>query len=103
MLTVVSAKCSIFFPSRRLLTIAFALSVATAADAQLPPQPPPVNLPMDQANEQERAACRPDVKQFCQTQLEANPNDVLGILGCLQTNRANVSPASQKVLNSHGQ
>jgi hypothetical protein len=87
----------------RLLTTAFALVVATTGDAQLPPQPPPVNFPLGQADEQERAACRPDVKQFCQSQLEANPNDVLGILGCLQAHRTNVSAACQQVLNSHGQ
>jgi hypothetical protein len=32
-----------------------------------------------------------------------NPNDVLGILGCLQANRPKISRACQQVLASHGQ
>jgi hypothetical protein len=51
----------------------------------------------------ERAACHPDVLKFCQTQLEVNPNDVGGILNCLQTNRIKISAACQNVLTSHGQ
>jgi hypothetical protein len=87
-----------------ILTIAFALAAATAAQAQkMPPQPPPVDSPMDQGNPQERSACHPDVTRYCQTQLEANPNDVLGILGCLQANRPKISRACQEVLASHGQ
>jgi hypothetical protein len=43
------------------------------------------------------------VAKFCQTQLEVNPQDVLGILGCLQTNRQKISHACQQVLASHGQ
>ena len=50
-----------------------------------------------------RAACHPDVTKFCQTQLEVNPQDVLGILGCLQANRSKISNACQQVLASHGQ
>ena len=49
------------------------------------------------------AACHPDVVKFCQTQLEVNPNDVGGILNCLQTNRTKISTACQSVLTSHGQ
>ena len=87
-----------------IVSTALALSLTAAAQAQqLPPQPPPVNGPMGQGNPQERAACHPDVTKFCQTQLEVNPQDVLGILGCLQANRPKISPACQQVLASHGQ
>jgi hypothetical protein len=75
-----------------------------AADAQhLPPQPPPVASLMERGNDQERAACHPDVSRFCQTQLQINPNDMLGILGCLQANRPKISRACQQVLANHGQ
>lgn len=83
-----------------VLTIAFALAAAAAAQAQMPPQPPPV---ASQATTKERDACHPDVTKFCQVQLQVNPNDVLGILGCLQANRPKISSACQQVLASHGQ
>jgi hypothetical protein len=79
------------------------LAASVAASAQtLPPQPPPVQG-LGQGNDQERAACHPDVTKFCQVQLQVNPNDVLGILGCLQANRSKISKACQTVLASHGQ
>jgi hypothetical protein len=40
-----------------------------------------------QGNEQERAACRQDVRRFCQAELQRNPDDMLSITGCLQANR----------------
>lgn len=88
-----------------ILTIALALAAGTAAYAQqLPPQPPPVaGMGMGDGNPQERAACHPDVTKYCQTQLEVNPQDVLGILGCLQANRTKISHACEQVLASHGQ
>lgn len=87
-----------------MLAIALALSANAAAHAQqLPPQPPPMSGPMGQGDPQERAACHPDVTRFCQSQLEINPQDVLGILGCLQANRTKISHACQQVLASHGQ
>ena len=87
-----------------VFAITFALAAGTTALAQqFPAQPPPVASPMGQGNQQERAACHPDVKRYCQTQLDANPDDVLGILGCLQSNRTKISPACQQVLASHGQ
>jgi hypothetical protein len=86
-----------------VFTIAFVLLAGTAALAQLPAQPPPVASPLTQGDEQERAACHPDVVKFCQAELNANPDDVFGILGCLQRNRANISAACQRVLSSHGQ
>jgi hypothetical protein len=73
-----------------VLTIAVALSAC------------PV-LARDKGTDKERAACHPDVVKFCQTQLEANLNDPGGILNCLQTNRAKISSACQKVFASHGQ
>lgn len=83
-----------------MLTITFALATAASAHAQqFPPQP----APAEQGNPQERAACHPDVSRYCQTQLQVNPNDVLGILGCLQANRTKISKACQEVLASHGQ
>jgi hypothetical protein len=86
------------------LIVAASLAASATASAQnLPPQPPPVPGGMGQGNDQERAACHPDVTKFCQVQLQVNPNDVLGILGCLQTNRAKISKGCQTVLASHGQ
>lgn len=88
-----------------LLTLAIVLAAAATAGAQqFPSQPPPVKGgAMDQGTTQERDACHPDVTKFCQTQLQVNPNDVLGILGCLQANRRKISHACQQVLASHGQ
>jgi hypothetical protein len=85
-------------------SLAAVLAASSAASAQmLPPQPAPVQGMGGQGNDQERAACHPDVTKYCQTQLQANPNDVLGILGCLQANRTKISKACQTVLASHGQ
>jgi hypothetical protein len=91
------------------LIVAFSLVASLAATAaasaqNLPPQPPPVaGSGLGQGNDQERAACHPDVTKYCQVQLQVNPNDVLGILGCLQANRPKISKACQTVLASHGQ
>jgi hypothetical protein len=85
-------------------SLAAVLAASSVVSAQmLPPQPPPVKNGMGQGNEEERAACHPDVTKYCQVQLQVNPNDVLGILGCLQANRAKISKACQTVLASHGQ
>jgi hypothetical protein len=87
-----------------VLAMTLALAVSTAASAQFPAQPPPAaQIPMTAADDKERAACHPDVIKFCQSQLQVNPDDTLGILGCLQTNRASISAACQQVLSSHGQ
>jgi hypothetical protein len=86
------------------LTLALTGALSTFALAQqFPPQPAAPPSPLGQGNEQERVACHPDVVKFCQTQLDANPQDVLGILSCLQGNRAKISAACQRVLASHGQ
>jgi hypothetical protein len=88
-----------------VLAIAFALAAGASALAQqFPAQPPPVSGPAGmQGTDQERVACHPDVTKFCQTQLQVNPNDVLGILGCLRENKPKISRACQDVLASHGQ
>jgi hypothetical protein len=86
-----------------MLSTVFALIAGVAGAQQLPPQPAPVASLMGQGNDQERAACHPDVSRFCQSQLQVNPNDILGILGCLQANRPKISRACQQVLASHGQ
>ena len=86
-----------------LAPIAVVLGLSGALAQQLPPQPPPVASLMGQGTQQERTACHPDVTRFCQTQLQVNPNDTFGILGCLQANRAKISRACQQVLASHGQ
>ncbi len=86
---------------RPSLTLAFVLAAATTALAQFPPQPAAPNL--GKGNEQERAACHPDVIKYCKAEVDANPDDVLGILGCLQKNRSRISPPCQQVLKSHGQ
>jgi hypothetical protein len=87
-----------------VLTLAMTLVTATIANAQqMPAQPAPVPSPLGQGNAEERSSCHPDVTKFCQVQLQVNPNDVLGILGCLQANRTKISHACQQVLASHGQ
>ncbi len=94
---------------KSLSIVAFSFAALVAAGAagyaqNLPPQPPPVSGGgLGQGNDQERAACHPDVTKYCQVQLQVNPNDVLGILGCLQANRPKISKACQTVLASHGQ
>jgi hypothetical protein len=86
-----------------VLSMMFALAVGAAGAQHLPPQPPPIASLMGQGNDQERAACHPDVSRVCQTQLQINAHDVLGILGCLQANRPKISRACQQVLANHGQ
>jgi hypothetical protein len=80
------------------LSLALLIASMSAALAQFPPQPaaPP------QGNEQERAACRPDVVRFCQAELKVNQDDVFSILGCLQRNRTRISRACQNVLSANG-
>jgi len=56
-----------------------------------------------QANDQERAACRQDVKRFCQAELQRNPDDVISITGCLQANRSRISRVCRSALANHGQ
>jgi hypothetical protein len=56
-----------------------------------------------QGNEQERAACRHDVRRFCQAELQRNPDDVLSVSDCLRANRSRLSRSCRGVFASHGQ
>jgi len=89
------------------VTIALLLLAGPAAMAQLPPQPPPVRgggIGIGSGNDQERAACHPDVVRYCKQFLhEDGQEDVFQILGCLQSNRTRISGSCQQVLASHGQ
>ena len=88
---------------RFVVTIALLLVAGTMVSAQLPPQPPPVASPLGQGNEQERAACHPDVMRFCKQIIKDNEDaDVFAILNCLQTTRPKISNACRLVLASHG-
>jgi Cysteine rich repeat len=60
------------------------------------PFPP---LPMPQGTPEERAACAPDVKKYCEAALP----DTMRVLSCLQANRTRISGACNRVLVSHGQ
>jgi hypothetical protein len=48
---------------------------------------------------QEQAACHPDAAKHCQTA----GTDEFRVLACLQQNRAQISVACRRVLESHGQ
>jgi hypothetical protein len=81
------------------LLVATLAALSTPALAQPPfplPFPP---LPMPQGTPEERAACAPDVKKYCETALP----DTMRVLSCLQANRARISGACNQVLVSHGQ
>ena len=88
-----------------LFVIALALTGATATLAQtFPPQPPPVASPLGQGNDEERAACHPDVMRYCKSLVKDDDNaDVFAILSCLQSNRPRISQACRTVLANHGQ
>lgn len=87
----------------RALMLAILLSFSTGAAAQAQPrQPAPAPSPfpnMFEGTPQEQAACRPDSNKFCR---DAEP-DQLRVLSCLQRNRAKLSKACRRVLESHGQ
>lgn len=87
-----------------VFTTALLLTAATVVPAQVPKQPPPVASPLGQGNDQERAACHPDVIRYCKGLVKDDANaDVFAILNCLQTNRNRISTACRQVLASHGQ
>jgi hypothetical protein len=58
---------------------------------------------LGQGSKHERAACRQDVKRFCQAELQRNPDDMLSVSSCLQANRAKISRPCRNALASHGQ
>lgn len=87
------------------VAIALVLTLGTVVLAQLPAQPPPVRNPLGHGNDQERAACHPDVMRYCRQFVKDNDDDsdVFAILSCLQTNRTRLSGGCREVLASHGQ
>jgi hypothetical protein len=86
-----------------VVTMVLLLTAGTVVLAQLPAQPPPVAHPLGQGNDQERAACHPDVVRFCKQILKDGEDaDVFAILNCLQEHRPRISNACQQVLTSHG-
>jgi anaerobic glycerol-3-phosphate dehydrogenase len=56
-----------------------------------------------QGSEQERAACRQDVRRFCQAELQRNPDDALSVTACLQANRSKISSSCRNTLTRHHQ
>ena len=58
---------------------------------------------LGQGSQQERTACRQDVKRFCQSELQRNPDDMLSVSNCLQANRAKLSRGCRSVFATHGQ
>lgn len=53
-----------------------------------------------QGTPEEQKACAKDVARYCR--LVMNEADLV-VLGCLQQNRAKITPACNKVLTDHGQ
>jgi hypothetical protein len=84
------------FPKIAIVLGAAIVAGTTIAVAQLPL---PLPLPMNQGTPEDRAACEPDVKRYCQAEMP----DQLRILGCLQDNRKRISRACQGVLVKYGQ
>jgi hypothetical protein len=82
---------------RRLVAAMGVLFMTSVFAAPLPAQP------TGQANDLERAACRQDVRRFCQAELQRNPDDALSITGCLRANRTKISRACRNTLLTHGQ
>jgi hypothetical protein len=80
-------------PVRNGLTITVALCALTFG----------IGGALGQGSQQERAACRGDVKRFCQSELQKNPDDMLSVGNCLQVNRARLSRGCRNVFVSHGQ
>jgi hypothetical protein len=80
----------------RIIAIVIAITVAGSAGAiaQLP-----LPLPMPSGTPEDRAACEPDVRRYCQQFIP----DQLAILSCLQQNRSRIGRACQGVLVKYGQ
>ena len=75
-----------------LLVLAIGCSTATHAQLPLP-------IPLPEGTPEDRAACEPDVKKFCQGAIPDN----FKVLACLQANRARIGRACQGVLIKYGQ
>ena len=54
-----------------------------------------------QGTPEEQQACRRDAIKFCRE--ASSTNDTFRVLACLQSNRAKLTKACQKVLTDHGQ
>jgi hypothetical protein len=78
-----------------MIPVAFCTIAMIAAAAQ--------QSSAQQASDQERTACRQDVRRFCQAELQRNPDDVLSITGCLQANRGKISRVCRNALARNGQ
>ncbi len=75
-------------------------ATSALAQAQAAPAAPISPFPnMFQGTPAEQAACRPDSNKYCK---DAEP-DTFRVLACLQKNRATITVACRRVLESHGQ
>ena len=54
-----------------------------------------------QGTPEEQQACKRDAIKFCRE--ASSTNDTFRVLACLQSNRAKLTRACQRVLESHGQ
>jgi hypothetical protein len=85
---------------RKVTLLVAVLAVYVTPALAQPPFPLPLPpLPMPQGTPEERAACAPDVRKYC----EAAMPDTMRVLSCLQANRTKISGACNRVLVSHGQ
>jgi hypothetical protein len=94
---LVQGTGAMLFYKTVLLTAALVIC-STPALAQLPPLPP-LPLPLPTGTPEDRAACEPDVRKFCESALP----DTNRVLQCLQTNRRRISAACRGVLEKYGQ
>jgi hypothetical protein len=86
------------FVSKLVLALTLISSTSTAFAQGLPlPLPFPGGR---SGTAEEQAACNRDVQRFCRPVI--NQGDLV-ILSCLQQNRAQITPACNQVLRSHGQ
>jgi len=86
------------FHKLTIMLAAATVAGATIALAQLP-LPLPLPLPGAGGTPEDRAACEPDAIRYCKAAMP----DELRVLGCLQDNRKQISPACQRVLVKYGQ
>jgi hypothetical protein len=82
--------------TKGVIVLGLLLGLGAAAHAQVKL---PLPFPNFEGTPEEQAACRPDSQRFCK---ESMPDTFL-VLACLQKNRARISVACQRVLQSHGQ
>ena len=83
-----------------ITVLAAFLASAAASLAQPLPLPIPLPLPLPlEGTPEDRAACEPDVRAYCQNAIP----DSMRVLACLQQNRQRIGPACRGVLESYGQ